>query len=70
MNRTLTAFLVFLVAVQALDTVKELDINAYLGDWYEVASSPLVRLTFERNGFCQRATYTLRDDGYINVVNQ
>ena len=40
-----------------------------MGTWYEVVSSPLVHLTFERNCFCTQATYTLRDDGKIDVDN-
>jgi len=49
--------------------VKELDINAYLGNWYEVVSSPMVHLTFEKDAYCSRATYSLRNDGSLNVLN-
>ncbi len=41
-----------------------------MGTWFEVVSSPLVHLTFERNNFCVQATYTLREDGKIDVNNQ
>ena len=40
-----------------------------MGTWYGVVSSRLVHLTFERNNFCTQATYTLRDDGKIDVNN-
>ena len=52
-----------------IETVKELDLDAYLGTWYEVVASRFVHLTFERNGFCVSATYSDRPDGTINVFN-
>ena len=50
--------------------VDNVDLNAYAGDWYEVASSPAVHLTFEKNAYCDQARYTLRDDGKITVLNR
>ena len=59
-----------ILAIQAnINTIKELDIDAYLGTWYEVVASRFVHLTFERNGFCVSATYSNRPDGTINVFN-
>lgn len=59
-----------ILAIQAnINTIKELDIDAYLGTWYEVVASRFVHLTFERNGFCVSATYSNRQDGTINVFN-
>ena len=49
-----------------LSTVKELDLERYLGRWYEIA-----RLDhfFERDLVGCVAEYSLRDDGMIKVVN-
>jgi lipocalin len=48
-------------------TVKELDINRYLGTWYEIARFPH---SFEKNLVGVTATYSLRDDGKIQVINE
>ncbi len=48
-------------------TVKELDLNKYLGTWYEIARFPH---SFEKNLVGVTATYTLRKDGKIEVLNQ
>ena len=48
-------------------TVKELDLNRYLGTWYEIARFPH---SFEKNLVGVTATYSLRDDGKIKVLNQ
>jgi len=48
-------------------TVKSLDLNRYLGTWYEIARFPH---TFEKDLVWVTATYSLRDDGKIRVVNQ
>lgn len=46
--------------------VDTLDLNRYLGDWYEIARFDH---SFERDmDFC-KATYTLREDGKIDVLN-
>ena len=42
------------------------DLNRYLGTWYEIARMDHV---FERGMDNVTAVYTLRDDGMINVVN-
>ncbi len=54
---------------QMLDktTVKSLDLNRYLGIWYEIARFPH---SFEKNLVGVTATYSLRDDGIIKVLNQ
>lgn len=54
---------------QMLDksTVKELDLNRYLGTWYEIARFPH---SFEKNLVGVTATYSLREDGKIRVLNQ
>lgn len=48
-------------------TVKELDLNRYLGTWYEIARFDH---SFERNLVGVTATYSMRDDGKIKVLNQ
>lgn len=49
------------------ETVKELDLNRYLGTWYEIAR---FNHRFEEGLVGVTATYSLRDDGKIKVVNQ
>ena len=46
--------------------VKELDIESYLGTWYEIARYDH---SFERGLVGVTATYSLREDGKIKVVN-
>lgn len=48
-------------------TVKQLDLNRYLGTWYEIARFPN---SFEKNLVGVTATYSLRADGKIKVLNQ
>lgn len=48
-------------------TVSELDLNRYLGTWYEIARFPH---SFEKDLVGVTATYSMRDDGKIKVVNQ
>jgi lipocalin len=48
-------------------TVKELDLNRYLGTWYEIARFPH---SFEKDLVGVTATYRLRADGKIEVINQ
>jgi len=52
-----------------VETVKELDLEKYLGRWHEMYSSLIQRQTFQRNLCCTTATYTLRDDKSISVLN-
>jgi lipocalin len=47
--------------------VSSVDLNRYKGLWYEIARLPNY---FERKLKCISATYTLRDDGKISVVNK
>jgi apolipoprotein D and lipocalin family protein len=47
--------------------VSEVDLKKYQGLWYEIARLPNY---FERKLKCISATYTLRDDGKITVLNQ
>ncbi len=47
-------------------TVKELNLNLYLGKWYEIARFPHF---FEKDLVGVTATYRLLEDGKIEVVN-
>ena len=48
-------------------TIKELDLQRYLGTWYEIARFDH---SFERGLQGVTATYSMRDDGKIKVVNK
>ncbi len=47
-------------------TVKSVDLNRYLGNWYEIARFDH---SFERGLEYAMAHYTMRDDGKIDVLN-
>lgn len=48
------------------NVVSELDLTRYLGTWYEIASTKPI---FQRDCVCVTATYNLRDDGKVQVLN-
>ena len=48
-------------------TVQNFELNRYLGKWYEIARFPN---RFEKGLVGVTATYTLRKDGKIEVLNQ
>ncbi|KAI3694853.1 hypothetical protein L1987_77834 [Smallanthus sonchifolius] len=51
-----------------MEVVKGIDLARYMGRWYEIASFPS---RFQpKNGTNTRATYTLKDDGTVNVLNE
>jgi len=50
-----------------LKTVAKVDLNKYLGTWYEIATIPQ---RFQKGCTGVTATYSLRKDGKIDVVNQ
>ncbi len=50
-----------------LTVVERVDLDRYLGRWYEIASFPQ---RFQRGCVATRAHYSLRDDGRIRVVNE
>ena len=50
-----------------LSVVSNVDLNRYVGRWYEIASFPQ---RFQRGCVATTANYTLRDDGRIRVENQ
>jgi apolipoprotein D and lipocalin family protein len=49
-----------------LEVVDQVDLDRYLGTWYEIARFPA---WFQRGCTAVRADYGLRDDGLIRVVN-
>ena len=51
---------------EPLQTVSSVDINQYLGKWYEIASIPQ---RFQKGCAASSAEYSLRDDGDITVLN-
>ena len=56
------------MASKEMEVVKGVDLNRYMGRWYEIASFPS---RFQpKNGVNTRATYTLREDGTVNVLNE
>lgn len=50
-----------------LDTVDQVDIQKYMGTWYEIASFPT---SFQKGCTGTTATYTLNKDGSVNVFNK
>lgn len=52
---------------KGLKVVEYLDINKYTGTWYEIARIPN---SFERNLDNVSATYTLKENGRIQVYNK
>jgi apolipoprotein D and lipocalin family protein len=50
-----------------LQTVHHVDLQRYLGTWYEIAAFPQ---SFQRDCTASTATYSLRADGDIDVVNR
>jgi apolipoprotein D and lipocalin family protein len=50
-----------------LQTVAQVDLSRYLGTWYEIANFPQ---SFQRGCTATTATYTLRKDGDIDVLNR
>jgi len=52
----------------APDTVQELDVNQYIGHWYQVYGAP-TNVIFQGYGECLTADYGLLDNGYVSVLN-
>jgi apolipoprotein D and lipocalin family protein len=50
-----------------LKTVPKVDIERYMGAWYEIASFPQ---RFQRGCVASMATYSLRPDGKVDVLNR
>ena len=52
---------------EGIVTVKDFDLNRYLGKWYEIARFDH---SFERGLTRVTAEYSLRDDGGVRVINR
>ena len=52
---------------QPLPVVEKLDIKKYLGTWFEIARKPNY---FEQGLSCITATYSLKENGKIDVLNK
>jgi len=68
----LTGLLIALVSQlraddRPLQAVPYVDLNRYIGTWYEIATIPQ---RFQKDCVAVTATYTLRDDGAIAVLNK
>jgi apolipoprotein D and lipocalin family protein len=50
-----------------LETVPRVDLARYVGAWYEIASFPQ---SFQKGCVATTATYTVRADGDIDVINR
>lgn len=56
------------MANKEMDIARGVDLKRYMGRWYEIACFPS---RFQpSDGKNTRATYTLRDDGTVNVLNE
>jgi len=53
--------------VPPLETVPFVDVERYMGKWYEIASYPTF---FNTSCTATTAEYTLQDDGTVQVVNE
>ncbi len=50
-----------------LQTVRQVELNLYMGKWYEIASFPQ---RFQKGCTNSTAEYSLRSDGTVSVVNK
>ncbi len=55
------------MSTKDIPAVSKVDLSRYLGKWYEIARLPT---SFEKNLVNVTATYNLRTDGKIEVINQ
>jgi len=53
--------------VSTLEVVPRVELDRYIGTWYEIARYPN---RFQKDCFATTATYDLRDDGKISVINR
>jgi lipocalin len=58
----------FYVSLSSPVTVQELDVNKYLGHWYQVYGSP-TNVIFQGYGTCITADYGIMENGDVSVLN-
>ena len=51
---------------QPLETVPAVDLQKYVGKWYEIAAFPQ---RFQKGCHCTAAEYEMTDKGYVRVIN-
>ena len=71
-------FLLFISGVSSLssslrgskspETISEIDINKYVGNWYQIYGAP-TNYIFQGYGKCLTAQYGLLDNGNVSVIN-
>ncbi len=54
------------IASQALETVPYVDVQQYVGTWYQIARNPLF---FENGCVCSQQKLSLKPDGTVGVFN-
>ena len=72
MKKVLIMFIIFSIsnlsmATEELKVVPHVDLQSYLGTWYEIARFPN---SFQKDCVGTTAEYSLRSDGIIKVVNR
>jgi apolipoprotein D and lipocalin family protein len=53
--------------IPPVETVRHVDLNRYMGKWYEIAAYPM---RFQKGCVASAANYTLQKNGEVEVVNQ
>lgn len=53
-------------SMKTLETVQHVDVQKYMGKWYEIASFPQ---SFQKGCACTMAEYSLNDNGTVKVSN-
>jgi lipocalin len=61
-------FLSLFLIIEGSNVVTELNIENYLGHWYQVYGAP-TNVIFQGNGTCITADYGLLDNGFVSVLN-
>ncbi len=72
MNKIILVFALSSLVIyssQKFTPVKSVNLTAYEGDWREVAYTPIIGLTFERDGFCVNANYKITGKNEVTVNN-
>lgn len=58
----------FLRGKRAPETINEIDVTKYVGDWYQVYGAP-TNVIFQGYGTCLTAQYGLLENGNVSVLN-